>query len=219
MITVADVSVSADAFVLSKALRRVSEMNVVIEPVVTFSQPGLAPYFRAIGNGFSRFERALEADPTLQTVTRVESTEHERVYFAQWGSFTGTVLPVLQSTGGNIVYAAHRDQNWHLRLAFANRGALSEFHDRCRRDLPMTLERVTDRLYPAAGGAQVLTAAQQETLLTALRGGYFEVPREMTQSELADRLGISSQSVSQRLRRGQRNLLTHAFALDYPISH
>lgn len=41
-----------------------------------------------------------------------------------------------------------------------------------------------------------------ELVLTAAEAGYFEVPREVSLAELADREGISDVTASERLRRG-----------------
>ncbi len=63
-----------------------------------------------------------------------------------------------------------------------------------------------DRLYWTSGEANAdvcgLTADQQVALETAHREGYFDVPRGISQAELADKLGISPSAMSQRIRRG-----------------
>ncbi|MUV89266.1 hypothetical protein GJ629_04600 [Halapricum sp. CBA1109] len=44
-------------------------------------------------------------------------------------------------------------------------------------------------------------------LQLAVRRGYFTIPREVTLSELAAELDLSSQAASERLRRGIRTLV------------
>lgn len=51
-----------------------------------------------------------------------------------------------------------------------------------------------------------LTAKQRECLETALEYGFFDSPRGITQSELAEKLGISPSAVSRRLRAIQKQL-------------
>jgi predicted DNA binding protein len=46
--------------------------------------------------------------------------------------------------------------------------------------------------------------------------GYFEIPREASTSDIGDRLGISAQAVSERLRRGHRKLVTSTVEPDGP---
>lgn len=55
-----------------------------------------------------------------------------------------------------------------------------------------------------------LSDAQYETLITAYELGYFQVPRETTVDELGEELGVSAQSVSERLRRGHEKLVSGA---------
>ena len=58
-----------------------------------------------------------------------------------------------------------------------------------------------------------LTETQEELLRSAVRGGYFEVPREMTLVDLAERHGISDKEASRQLRRGLDAVVRNA-ALD-----
>jgi len=56
-----------------------------------------------------------------------------------------------------------------------------------------------------------LTERQWEVLRLAYEGGYFERPREETQSGIAAGIGISQETVSQHLRAAQRRLLRVVF--------
>ncbi|WP_227376752.1 helix-turn-helix domain-containing protein [Haladaptatus halobius] len=52
-----------------------------------------------------------------------------------------------------------------------------------------------------------LTDDQQEALALATEHGYYDVPRETDQSELAEKLGVSHQALSEWLRRGTKGIL------------
>lgn len=52
-----------------------------------------------------------------------------------------------------------------------------------------------------------LTPAQEEALRLAWNLGYFEVPRAVTASEVADELDVSKSAFLERLRRAQNSLL------------
>ncbi len=56
-----------------------------------------------------------------------------------------------------------------------------------------------------------LTRAQEAALETALRLGYFEIPREATASEVSAELGIGKSAFLERLRRGQGALFAQLF--------
>jgi predicted DNA binding protein len=62
-------------------------------------------------------------------------------------------------------------------------------------------------MYEVADQTSSVTADQREALVTAYEHGYFEDPRETTQAELADVLGIPSTAVSSLLRRGMECLV------------
>ncbi len=50
-------------------------------------------------------------------------------------------------------------------------------------------------------GTYFLTDNQREILLLAYEAGYFDVPRDITQDDLAERLDVTDSAVSQQLRR------------------
>ncbi len=62
------------------------------------------------------------------------------------------------------------------------------------------------------GGAG-LTDAQYDALVTAYRSGYFEEPRALSLSELAEELGISPTAASGRLRRATKRLVETQLAV------
>lgn len=62
----------------------------------------------------------------------------------------------------------------------------------------------------------MLTETQRETLVAALRSGYYEVPRETALSELAEEFGISSQALSNRFRRAHKSLAENAVLITPP---
>lgn len=53
----------------------------------------------------------------------------------------------------------------------------------------------------------LLTGRQREVLETAVRNGYFEVPRECTLADVADDLGVDKSTASTVLRRGESQIL------------
>ena len=59
-----------------------------------------------------------------------------------------------------------------------------------------------------------LTEQQYDTLTRAVEQGYYDVPREMNAKELADELDISHQALSERFRRGTKNLVNSTLLVD-----
>ncbi len=57
----------------------------------------------------------------------------------------------------------------------------------------------------------VLTENQEKIFWLALKSGFFDYPRQVGMAELAAKLGISSATLSETIRRGTRRLLEHYF--------
>lgn len=55
---------------------------------------------------------------------------------------------------------------------------------------------------------ELLTGRQQEVLDTALREGYYQVPRDCTLADVAETLDVNKATVSRILRRGESQLVT-----------
>ena len=102
---------------------------------------------------------------------------------------------------------------WHQRGRFADRDAFNELRTFWQRnDVPFRLYRLTsddagDRFAATDDG---LTDAQRAAVRTASEMGYFDIPRQASLEDVADELGISASSCSERLRRAQTHLVeTH----------
>ena len=62
--------------------------------------------------------------------------------------------------------------------------------------------------------ADGITDKQREAVRAAVRGGYYETPRESDLSDLADRLDVSRSAVSQRLTAVESKLVEELFRAD-----
>jgi len=57
----------------------------------------------------------------------------------------------------------------------------------------------------------VLTEKQEKIFWLALKSGFFDYPRQIDMTQLAAKLGISTATLSEIIRRGTRRLLEHYF--------
>jgi len=69
------------------------------------------------------------------------------------------------------------------------------------------LQRMTDYTGPSSS-RDVVTERQLAILETAFERGYFEVPREVSASDIAEELDLVPSTVTEHLRRAQRNILS-----------
>jgi predicted DNA binding protein len=61
----------------------------------------------------------------------------------------------------------------------------------------------------------VLTENQERIFWLALKSGFFDYPRQIGMAELAAKLGISTATLSEIMRRGTRRLLEHYFKREF----
>lgn len=92
---------------------------------------------------------------------------------------------------------------------FADRAAFDEFRSFWRENGGFSLRRLT-RDGETDGPDDGLTDPQREALHRAREMGYFEIPRTASLAEVAEELGISASSLSERLRRAQAHLIESA---------
>jgi len=163
------------------------------------------------GQDFETFETVLQADGTVAGFQLQSDYDDHRVYkltlamdrklFSQAAADIG--ISVLETT------SEPGDSGWTFELICPTREALSELKSFCSAgDLEFKVERLFYSEGNESGGDDFgLTETQLETLLLAYESGYFEVPRQVSQQELADQLDSSPTAVSQRIRRAVTNLI------------
>ena len=94
-------------------------------------------------------------------------------------------------------------------IRFPDHGRLTEFDEfLTEHDIDIQVDRIyTQTEDDQREYAYDLTDEQREALASAVRRGYFEVPRGATLSDLAEELGITRQAASERVRRGANAVL------------
>ena len=195
--------------ILRTALERVPEMAVSIEQQTVTDTTPLTLMFWASGGDFEAFEAGLADDPTVTDSGVLASIDGTRLYRVQLTEYGEEVITYQQWAELDAVFLSSErsGDGWRIRMRFPDREGLHRYAEFCaEHDLTFELQSV----YPAEGEREDtygLTDVQRETLLAAVEAGYFAIPRETSTEELADRLGVSSQAVSERLRRGTETLI------------
>lgn len=210
MSIIAELTISPEEFVLAHALTRFPDATVEIERVAATEEERVTPYFWVACDDLDAFDEALEEDDTASDVRVLESSERERLYRVDWHAPEDGVLYALRGSLATVLNA-EANGGWHVRLLFPDEDSLSTFNEHCEES---RLTFAVDRLFypddPTEYEEDPLTADQREALVAAFDAGYFDVPQETTLAEVADELGISSNALSSRLRRGHANLVRHS---------
>ena len=214
MCTIAEIELPVEEFVLRESLRAFPEVAFEVVPVAAHVRECLVPYVRATGPSLDRLGEALDADPSVADVSLVDDLGGERLYRMDWVENVDFVSFLLDADATALdMYG--RDDRWHLRILFPDRDSLAETHEFADEEgIQFNIKRIYELDGSVGRGEFGLTEEQYEVLVTAVEEGYFDVPRKVTMAELADSLGVSQQSLSERLRRAHKRLINGALRLE-----
>lgn len=118
-------------------------------------------------------------------------------------------LQALADNGSVIDDNRVTESGWVQSGRFADRETLAEIRDFWERNGAFALRQL--ETVPEKPGDEPVTDRQREALLTAAELGYFDVPRDPSLADVASELDISASSLSERLRRGQTELIATHF--------
>ncbi len=195
-----------EAFPLSDAIGDRDGHRVTVEPIVPTVERVL-PFVWVHGVSNADPEAVFTGPAGIDHVEVVEKNDGSVLYRLQWAPEDSDFLDTLQETSGTIVSARTASDEWLCTVRFRDHARVSEFKSLCDRQGVAVSLRSIDHGIEDSVPEGPLTPAQRETLQLAVEHGYFSIPRETTLSELAEKLGVSDQATSERIRRGVQALL------------
>lgn len=210
----AKLSVAVEDFALAHSLREVPDMAVKSERVAAHSRHWVMPCLWTTGGDFEAFEAALEDDPTVDEVVSAVGYESETFYQVDWAEEIKQHLDVALDSRASLLHAETTNGDWRLTIRFATRDQFDAYRNYLsEQGIAFSLEDLKRTTSPQQfmGG---LTGAQRDALVTAVEMGYFDIPRNASMDEVADALGISTQSASERLRRGIQEFVVTMLVAD-----
>lgn len=209
MASIVDFRVSPDQFALSHAVREGPAFDVAIDRFVAQNTDSAMPFVRITTDDFAAFEAVLTEDPSVEEFSPLADLEEERSYRIRWSEDVEEVLSLLLEEEGAVVTASLNTTNgsWEIRLMCPEHDSLSEIYEFCEKGgLSLSVDAVYE-LGDHESSRHGLTELQYTTLLKAKELGYYDVPRTVSLSELADELDVSHQALSERLRHAHGNLI------------
>lgn len=156
--------------------------------------------------------RGAEADAVDAAIAdHPDVLEHERLYaadertLAQYATNERALYEFLRRSSVPPEFPIVVEDGWFRFEVTASRGQIREVESILDRgERPYEVLAVVGS--PDSEG--LLTERQRELLETAVRSGYFEVPRECTLAELAAETGVDKSTASGIVRRGEARLVT-----------
>ncbi|ELZ09991.1 helix-turn-helix domain-containing protein [Natrialba aegyptia] len=203
---IAEINVAHDELVLVPTIER--HPNVMIRYEYEVETDGAVTYFVSLfTDEYERLEASMEADPTVSNPIRVATFDNRVIYRVQLETERELVPERCAKRGLFVFTITSGSGGWNARVHFPDREALMEFREYCReQDIAFRV----DQLYESSASddeTYFLTEQQHEILSLAYYAGYYDIPREATQDDLAEQLDITDSAVSQRLRRAVAELI------------
>ncbi|WP_410767588.1 helix-turn-helix domain-containing protein [Haloferax sp. DFSO60] len=208
MTVIAEFTINSDEFILGQVLARHPNTNIEMERIVPASGR-VMPYIWVHGADFTAFEAAVSQSPYVRDITALDVIGESALYRVNWEEDIQSLLYGMAETNATILEARGND-SWYFRIRFDDHSGLTQFHNFCmEHDITFKLNRVYTLSDEQQGGYLFdLTDAQRKALVTAVKDGYFEVPRRTTLGKIGAKLDITEQSTSENLRRGANNVLS-----------
>lgn len=206
MALIVEFAVPLDNFALSQTLTAVQDTTLEIGRITVDSSDTVTASVWAYTTDFE----ALEDDPTVASVAVTSKTADERSYRMRWNEPIELLVHVLTAQEGSIIYATNTASMWILHVSFPERGVLVQVQElqglAHRNGFSLDVQRIyqTGDYQKTSLG---LTNQQHEVLVSAFNEGYFEIPKEITLKELAEKHDVSHQALSEQLRRGLHQVL------------
>ncbi|MEY7848624.1 helix-turn-helix domain-containing protein [Natrarchaeobius sp. A-rgal3] len=157
-----------------------------------------------------RLERELDADETVDEFDRLVHSGDRALYRMQ-RSDSGVISAYRRwvAAGGELLECLGSEGRWEVEMRFPDRESFAEYYTFLEgEDVEFELHRLANgEVARRAGESNPLTESQREAIVLAYERGFFDVPRGTDLATVAEMLGISTQAVSERLRRGQSRLI------------
>jgi predicted DNA binding protein len=202
MSVIAHLRVPADSFELGQILDISGDRSIVLEDLVPLGEQAV-PFFTVFGTDESRaFSEAVQAHPSVTDIQQVSSHDDRTLFAFEWDVAQDELFRGIHETKAHLLNATGGPDTWEFELRFRTHESLSEFREYCSAaDIALEVGRIYNPARPESGQFYGLTQRQRDTLVRAVRGGYYSLPRKISTQDLADEFGISDQAVTERLRR------------------
>lgn len=206
MLSVAEFTIAPAHFPFGKTLTEMPDIEISVDQIVPTDETAL-PYFWVTGCQPETFIELAEHEPEIRQTQLLDQLDDTILFRAEWQP-NAEVIAGLKELDLTIVEAIGNSTEWRFEVRTANRSQFQAFRETFEaNDIPIELTRLYDWEEVIEPSPAQLTDKQREVLIAAYEAGYFDSPRQRSQGDLGEQFGISNRAVSERLRRGTRNLI------------
>lgn len=206
MSIVAEFNIPSEAVPGGETLKELSDATIQLERIVP-STDEVLPFFWVFNADPTTFRERAQTEPQIADVTVLAETAHGALFRAEWTP-DAELINGIKTLKATIIEAEGTASGWWFQVRADDRERLAAFQDIfTSQGVSIEVRRIYNFAEIAETG-RPLTPQQREMLVAAYERGYYEQPRQVTQEELGDEFGITGRAVSNRLRRGTRNLIS-----------
>lgn len=190
--------------ILHDTLEAVSGVRIEVRNLAKGKETALRVIAWVTGREVEAFHRLAPEDPSVKSLRLLEDGEFRRLYSIETvpGTLDERAYEAAVDAGGMYLQSRTGDDGWYTTMNYPDQESFRQYQQRISEE-GMEIEPTIVRAgkYLISGGAFDLTDKQEVVLAEAVNVGYFEIPRQGSLAEVAEKLDISEQAASERLRR------------------
>lgn len=205
--TTAQLTLPAEELAFAPVFECAPDASVKLEPTATDLGDQTLVNVTTTDCDRNRLESALQTDSALTDIDCIAERPDGWTYRLRWDGRASQFMQQLVAEDATLLTAQAQENRWSLHVLTPDRDTLSHLYDTfTERGYTVECRRIT-AYEGGESDSSALTEKQQETLATAYEAGYYHIPQDITADELADKLGISHQALSERLHRAYEQLV------------
>ena len=206
MPTFIELEVDADRLALGGTFDRIPALRVEIERAAGGPPDRPLAHAWLTGADHSEIAAALERDGSIGDARLLEQHEDGGLFRLEYGEAFREFFRHLFDHDGVVLSAVAEGGTWRIQVRFLDGSDISAVFGAASAEFDATLNRMYEE-WTGTGRTRGLSKIQRETLALAHKRGYYDIPRAISQEDLADELSISRQALSERLRRAHAHVI------------
>lgn len=160
------------------------------------------------GDEQETFVEKLKTDERLPGLKIVDSLPDRILIRFEWSIDDSPIFQFIGESNARIESLRGSEEGWSLDVRFPDQASIQAFYGGSQdAAIDIELRQIYESNDLSEGNDYGVSERQFSTLLLALQEGFFEIPRKITIAELSERLGVSKQAVSERIRRGLSSVI------------
>jgi len=210
MSTIVEATVPAAQFALGRTFTREPATEFRTVGLVAHGPTHVMPFLWADHAETARLASVIARDDSVRAVDRLLGVGDACLFRIDWGPRPRSLLSSLEGATPSILDASGYEGSWRLQLFFPDHDRAAAIHEMGdATDIDLSIDRINCLSESPMYGSLGVTERQYETVVAAYNAGYYDVPRAVSLTELAEDFDVTHQALSERLRRAHGTVITN----------